>query len=163
DLARHLRPLGAVAARVITDQAGIGAMLAHHRDLRLFGKRVLEAIGQPIGIGVTHHHDRGRGFRFLLRRWGSTRIIDGRLALPVWVVAPVGVEPAAEPVVVIVVLLLALRATAPVPELLRLYRQHQREADAGRHRDCKYSGLEGWGHDLSPLIDYRANSIAAPT
>src|SRR5207237_422517 len=87
-------------------------------------------------------------------------IIDGRLALlTVWVVAPIRVEPAAEPVVVVVLLLALLRATAPVPKLLRLRRQQQRKADA-RHHDCKCSGLEGWAHDLSPMINYGCNSNA---
>src|SRR5262249_27409080 len=36
DLARHLRPLE-IAALIVADQAGIGAMLTYDADLRVFG------------------------------------------------------------------------------------------------------------------------------
>src|SRR6185436_1264633 len=116
DLARHLRPLD-IAARVVADQAGIGAMLAQDVDLGLFGEGVFEPVGQPIGVGVAHHHDRGGGVGLLLRRGGRARIVDRRLAFLALVVAPVVPEPAAaaaKPVIVVVLLLLALRAIAPV-------------------------------------------------
>ena len=65
DLARHLRPFE-VAALVIADQTGIGAVLAHDGDLRVFREGVLEPIGQPIRIGVAHDDDRGRRLGLLL-------------------------------------------------------------------------------------------------
>jgi hypothetical protein len=79
DLARHLRPLD-VAARVVANEPGIGAMLAHDADLGLLRKGVFEPVGEPVGVGVAHDHDRGRGLGLLLRGSGRARIIDRRLA-----------------------------------------------------------------------------------
>jgi hypothetical protein len=149
DLARHLRPLN-VAARVVADEAGIGAMLAHDRDLGLLGKCVLEPVGQPVRVGVAHHHDGGGGLRLLLRWRRRARIVDGRFAFLIAAVLPKPAALAAEPVVVvIVVLLLALRTPAPIPEL-RLRRQQQREARCrDRHgREC--SEFEAWAHGHPP-------------
>src|SRR5262249_33502845 len=131
DLARHLRPLE-IAALFVANEAGIGAMLAHDADLRVLGKSVFEPVGQPIGVGIAHHYDRGRGLGLLLRRRRRARIVDRRLPfLPLVVIAPI-IPTAAEPVVVpvIVVLLLTLRTAAPISPELCLRRQQQREADA---------------------------------
>jgi hypothetical protein len=117
DLARHLRPLD-VAAGVVADEAGIGAMLAHDRNLGLLRKCVLEPVGQPVRVGVAHHHDRGGGLRLLLRRRWRARIVDRRFAFLIPAVLTEPAALAAEPVVVvIVILLLTLRTAAPIPEL----------------------------------------------
>ena len=133
DFAHHLRPLE-IAALIVADQAGIGAMLAHDANVRVLGKGIFEPVGQPIGVGVAHHHDRGRGFGLFLRRCRGARIIDRRLPfLAVGIVRAALIPAAAEPVVV-PLLLLALRTAAPIPPELRLRRQQQREAHA-RDRD----------------------------
>src|ERR1700756_1037081 len=49
DLARHLRPLE-IAALIVADQAGIGAMLAHDADLRVLRKGIFEPVSQPIRV-----------------------------------------------------------------------------------------------------------------
>ena len=39
-----------VAARVVADEPGIGAMLAHDADLGLLREGVFEPVGQPVGL-----------------------------------------------------------------------------------------------------------------
>src|SRR5215475_791906 len=60
NLARHLRPL-AIAALIVTDEAGIGAMFAHDADLGLLGKGIFKPEGKPVSVRITHHHDLDRG------------------------------------------------------------------------------------------------------
>src|SRR5262245_7798060 len=149
DLARHLRPLD-VAARVVADEAGIGAMLAHDRNLGFLGKCVLEPVGQPVRVAIAHHHDRGGGLRLFLRRRRRARIVDRRFAFLRAAVLTKPAALAAEPVVVvIVVLLLALRTAAPIPEL-GLRRQQQREARCRDRYDRKRSEFETWAHGQPP-------------
>ena len=65
DLLRDLRPVD-VAATVVADQAGIGAMLAHDADLGLLGECFFEPEREPVGHRIAHHHDVGRGLGLLL-------------------------------------------------------------------------------------------------
>src|SRR6516162_11089686 len=51
DLARHLRPF-AIAAPIVADETGIGAMFAHDADLGLLGKSIFEPVGKPVSTGV---------------------------------------------------------------------------------------------------------------
>src|SRR5258707_6006461 len=79
DLARHLRPL-ALAALIVTDETGIGAMFAHDADLGLLGKGIFKPVGKPVSVRITHHHDLDRGI--LARRgWRRVGVIRGLLLL----------------------------------------------------------------------------------
>ena len=75
DLTRHLRPF-AIAALLVTDETGIGAVFAHNADLGLLGKSLFKPVGKPVGVAIAHHHDLDRG---LLARRGrrSVRVIRG--------------------------------------------------------------------------------------
>src|SRR5262249_45442582 len=79
DLARHLRPL-ALAALIVTDETGIGAMFPHDADLGLLGKGIFKPEGKPVSVRITHHHDLDRG---ILARRGRRRVgvIRGLLLL----------------------------------------------------------------------------------
>src|SRR6516162_2364275 len=79
DLARHLRPL-ALAARIVPDETGVGAMFAHDADLGLFGKGIFKPEGKPISVRITHHHDLDRGI-FARRRRRRMGVIRGLLLL----------------------------------------------------------------------------------
>src|SRR5262249_46005642 len=78
-LARPLRLL-AIAARIVPDETGIGAMFAHDADLGLLGKGIFEPEGKPVSVRITHHHDLDRG---ILARRGRRRVgvIRGLLLL----------------------------------------------------------------------------------
>jgi hypothetical protein len=65
DLARHLQPF-ALAALIVTNETGIGAMFAHDADLGLLGKGIFKPVGKPVSVRIAHHHDLGRGI--LVRR-----------------------------------------------------------------------------------------------
>src|SRR5262249_22451571 len=79
DLARYLRPL-AIAALIVTDKAGIGAMFAHDADLGLLGKGIFKPEGKPVSVRITHHHDLDLGI--LARRgWRRVGVIRGLLLL----------------------------------------------------------------------------------
>ena len=67
DLAHHLRPF-AVAARVVADQTGLGAMFAHDADLGIVGKGVFKPGGEPVSVRIAHHHDLDRGIPALRAR-----------------------------------------------------------------------------------------------
>src|SRR5262249_56068642 len=56
DLARHLRPF-ALAALIVTNETGIGAMFAHDADLGLLGKGIFKPKGNPVSVPITHPHD----------------------------------------------------------------------------------------------------------
>ena len=60
DLARHLWPLG-ITARVIADEAGIGAMFAHDADLGLLGVCIFKPVGEPVRVRISHDYDLDRG------------------------------------------------------------------------------------------------------
>src|SRR6516162_9656815 len=79
DLAHHLRPL-ALAALIVTNETGIGAMFAHDADLGLLGKGIFKPEGKPVSVGIAHHHDLDRG---ILARRGRrrVRVIRGLLLL----------------------------------------------------------------------------------
>src|SRR5215510_4277851 len=79
DLARHLRPL-VLAARIVPDETGIGAMFANDADLGLLGKGIFKPEGKPVSVRITHHHDLDRG---ILARRGRRRVgvIRGLLLL----------------------------------------------------------------------------------
>src|SRR5262249_21139679 len=79
DLARHLRPL-AIAALIVTDEAGIGAMFAHDADLGFLGKGIFEPEGKPVSVRITHHHDVDRGI-IARRAWRRMRVIRGPILL----------------------------------------------------------------------------------
>jgi len=51
DLPRYLRPF-AVAALIVADEAGFGAVFAYDADLGLLGKGILEPIGKPVRGGA---------------------------------------------------------------------------------------------------------------
>src|SRR5262249_12122743 len=70
DLARHLRPL-AIAALIVTNETGIGAMFAHDADFGLLGKTIFKPKGKPISVGITHHHDLDPG---ILARCSRRRV-----------------------------------------------------------------------------------------
>src|SRR5215471_1567339 len=74
DLARHLRPL-AIAALIVMNETGIGAVFAHDADFGLLGKGIFKPIGKPVSVGITHHHDLNRGIlaRCSRRREGVIR------------------------------------------------------------------------------------------
>src|SRR5262249_36127580 len=78
-LSRPLRPF-AVAALIVTDETGIGAMFAHDADLGLLGKGLFKPVGKPVSVGITHHHDLDRG---IVARRGRRRVgvIRGLLLL----------------------------------------------------------------------------------
>ncbi len=65
-LAHDLRPFH-IAPRIVADETRIGPVLAHDAELRLFGERVFQAIGEPVGHRVAQHQNRRRdrrgGFR----------------------------------------------------------------------------------------------------
>src|SRR5215472_16675265 len=79
DLARHLRPL-TIAALIVTNETGIGAMFAHDADLGLLGKGIFKPVGKPVSVGIAHNHDLDRG---ILTRRGrrSVGVIRGLLLL----------------------------------------------------------------------------------
>src|SRR5215510_14327985 len=79
DLARHLRPL-ALAALIVTNETGLGAMFAHDADFGLLRKGIFEPEGKPVSVRITHHHDLDRG---ILARRGRRRVgvIRGLLLL----------------------------------------------------------------------------------
>src|SRR6266478_5928132 len=79
NLARHLWPF-AIAAPIVPDETGIGAMFAHDADLGLLGKSIFEPEGKPVSVRITHHHDLDRG---ILARRGRRRVgvIRGLLLL----------------------------------------------------------------------------------
>jgi hypothetical protein len=110
DLARHLRPL-TIAALIVTNETGIGAMFAHDADLGLLGKGIFKPVSEPIGIGIAHHHDLDGG---IFARGGrrSVGVIRGLLlfdlpgpfpqarsrspfTLPITPVVPLGIAPIA--------------------------------------------------------------------
>src|SRR5262249_27646805 len=136
-------PVG-VGTGLVADETGIGAVLAYDRDLGLLGKSLLEPVGEPIGIGVAHYHDRGVGLRLLLRRRRRMRIVGRGLTLVAWIRR----EPTPERVAIEGLLLLALRTITPVPEL-GLRRQQPDKADARPRRSHKSPGHDGGAHDPS--------------
>ncbi len=77
NLARHLRPFD-LAALIVADETGSGAMFAHDADLGLLGKGIFKPVGKPVGVGIAHHHDLDRG---ILARRGrrSVGVILGPL------------------------------------------------------------------------------------
>src|SRR6516165_798745 len=79
DLACHLRPF-AIAALIVTDETGVGAMFAHDADLGFLGKGIFKPVGKPISVRIAHHHDLDRG---ILARRGRRRVgvIRGLLLL----------------------------------------------------------------------------------
>src|SRR6516225_7471064 len=79
DLACHLRPF-AIAALIVTDETGVGAMFAHDADLGFLGKGIFEPVGKPISVRITHHHDVDRGI-LARRAWRRVRVIRGPLLL----------------------------------------------------------------------------------
>src|SRR5215813_13820316 len=79
DLARHLRPF-AIAALIVVDETGIGAMFAHDADFGLLGKSIFEPVGKPVSVRIAHHHDLDRGI--LARRgWRRVGVIRGLVLL----------------------------------------------------------------------------------
>src|SRR5262249_24927838 len=78
DLARHLRPL-AIAALIVMNETGIGAVFAHDADFGLLGKGIFKPIGKPVSVGITHHHDLNRAI--LARRGGWRMGVIGGLLL----------------------------------------------------------------------------------
>src|SRR5262249_2686653 len=79
DLARQLRPFD-IAALIVADETGRGAMFAHDADLGLLGKGIFKPVGKPVGVGIAHHHDLDRGI--LARRgWRSVGVILGLFLL----------------------------------------------------------------------------------
>src|SRR5262249_2351886 len=79
DLARHLRPL-AIAALIVTNETGIGAMFTHDADLGLLGKGIFKPVGKPVSVRIARHHDLDRGI--LARRGrGRVGVIRGLLLL----------------------------------------------------------------------------------
>src|SRR5262249_42061015 len=79
DLARYLRPFE-IAALIVTDEAGIGAMFAHDADLGPLGQGIFQPVGKPISVRIAHHHDLDRGV--LARRGrGRVGVIRGLLLL----------------------------------------------------------------------------------
>src|SRR5262249_30929202 len=157
DLARGLWPFDGVAALVVADEAGVGAVLAHDADLGVFGEGVFQAIGQPIGVGIAYDHDRGGGVGFFSRRPGRLRIIDRRLALRLapGPVLPGPAEPAAAAERIVRLryrLGWALWTAAPIPEL-RLRRHEPGERQPDRH--CR-------GRRQSPRFDGCAHRLQKP-
>src|SRR5262249_29392119 len=79
DLARHLRPF-AIAALIVVDETGIGAMFSHDADFGLLGKSIFEPVGKPVSVRIAHHHDLDRGI--LARRgWRRVGVIRGLVLL----------------------------------------------------------------------------------
>ena len=139
DFARNLRPFG-LAAGLVTDEARGGAMLAHNAEFRLLGERVLEAVGEPIGHGVAHHHDWGGhwsgGVRLLTGGRRRMRVVRRCFALALAGCRPVfrlAEKAAAERIVVRLLIARLLSRKAPVaPELgIRRHQQRQRHAERG--------------------------------
>ncbi len=128
NLARHLRPF-AIAALIVADETGSGAVFAHDADLGLLGKGIFKPVGNPVGVGIAHHHDLDRG---ILARRGrrSVRVILGPLlvgfsdphagrrsspfALAITPVVPLAIMPIAAIAAVGIVRLLRL-LLAPAP------------------------------------------------
>ena len=79
DLARHLRPL-ALAALIVTNETGIGAMFAHDANLGLLGKGIFKPKCKPVGVRITHHHDLDSGILARRARW-RVGVIRGLLLL----------------------------------------------------------------------------------
>src|SRR5215470_12132649 len=108
DLARHLRPL-AIAALIVTDETGIGAMFAHDADFGFLGKGIFKPEGKPVSVRITHHHDLDRGIRarrgrrrvrvirglLLLDLSGPFLLAGGPFSLTITPVAPLAVTPKA--------------------------------------------------------------------
>ena len=85
DVARRVPPVE-IALVFVTQEAGAALVLADDGDLRRVGKRVFQAVGEPVGHGVAHHQDRGGGndrlgFRIRLARGRRPRIIGLRRRL----------------------------------------------------------------------------------
>ena len=81
DLARGLRPIRRLGARLVAQQAGIGAVLAGDAELGRFAERVFETVGEPVRHGIAEHQNvAGRRFHPAGRRWGAGGI-DRRDAL----------------------------------------------------------------------------------
>ncbi len=51
------RPIERFVFRVVADQAGGGANLAHHAGIRLVGVSLIEAVTEPIGHRIADHDD----------------------------------------------------------------------------------------------------------
>src|SRR5262249_53962950 len=79
DLARHLRPF-AIAALIVPDETGLGAMFAHDADFELLGKGIFKPVGKPVSVRITHHHDLDRGI-LARRAWRRVGVIRGLLLL----------------------------------------------------------------------------------
>src|SRR5262249_5631102 len=77
DLARHLRPL-ALAALIVTNETGIGAVFAHDADLGLLGKGIFKPKCKPVSVRITHHHDLDRGI-LARRAWRCVGVVRGLL------------------------------------------------------------------------------------
>src|SRR5690606_18721485 len=71
-LADDLRPLD-VAARIVANETGPGAVLAYDAELGLLRKCVFQPVGEPVGHRVAQHQDRRRD-----RRRGVLRAARGR-------------------------------------------------------------------------------------
>src|SRR5262249_41463249 len=79
DLTRRLRPVD-IAAPVIADETGIGAMLAHDADIGIIGVCIFKPVGEPVRVRVSHDDDFDGG---VLARRGRrcARVIGGLLPL----------------------------------------------------------------------------------
>src|SRR6516225_9037619 len=123
DLARHLRPF-AIAAPIVADETGIGAMFAHDADFGLLGKSIFEPVGKPVSVRITHHHDLDRGI-LAQRGWRRVGVIRRLVLLdfsgPLPLLFPLVVGGGPFPLAITPVAPLAIAPEAPIG-IVRLLR-----------------------------------------
>src|SRR4029450_12393079 len=88
-IARDVPPVE-ITFRVVLHQAGVMFVLANHANLRRIGEDIFEAIAQPVGHVVAHHHDRSRRPGLLVfslrlfRRWCTRAFAWLLLRVLIW-------------------------------------------------------------------------------
>src|SRR5262249_6720922 len=156
DFARGLPPVG-VAPRVIADETRIGAVLAHHVDLRLFRKCIFKPVGEPIRVRVAKDNDRDRRLGPLLRGRGGMGGIPARVAIPGALASPSALTvliavagKAAKPLPEGIVALDALWPP-PIPELRLGRRQKgQAQTDSGKRRQAFGCEMHSHSANMTP-------------
>src|SRR5262245_9144689 len=140
NLARRLRPVD-IAARVIADEAGIRAMLAHDADIGIVGVCIFKPVGEPVRVRISHDHDFDSG---ILARRGCrcARVIGGLLPLRFprpfslpriargLAIAPIaGATPKAAAEGIVELMTLLLTATPWISPVLRVGRKQKSKTD----------------------------------
>src|SRR5262245_55291425 len=140
NLARRLRPVD-IAARVIADEAGIRAMLAHDADIGIIGVCIFKPVGEPVRVRISHDHDFDSG---ILARRGCrcARVIGGLLPLRFprpfslpriargLAIAPIaGATPKAAAEGIVELMTLLLTATPWISPVLRVGRKQKSKTD----------------------------------